>query len=239
MAQQVGNSIQSLKDSAMRQEQFMGNFAHEMKTPMTSIIGYADLLRTQSLTTEEQADAANYIFSEGKRLESLSFKLLDIFVADRKDISLKPASPSEIALDITEHLRPSYEKDSITLSCDYEDGLCLLEPDLTRTLLLNLLDNARKAIEGNGWIHITVAMLPGGCRLAISDSGKGISAEALQHLTEAFYRVDKSRSRSQGSAGLGLTLCAKIAKLHHGEIHFSSKPGTGTTVTVDLKGGKA
>ena len=239
MAQQVGNSIQSLKDSAMRQEQFMGNFAHEMKTPMTSIIGYADLLRTQSLTTEEQADAANYIFSEGKRLESLSFKLLDIFVADRKDISLKPASPAEIATDITEHLRPSYEKDSITLSCDCENGLCLLEPDLTRTLLLNLLDNARKAIEGNGQIRITVATLPDGCRFTVSDSGKGISSEALQHLTEAFYRVDKSRSRSQGSVGLGLTLCAKIARLHHGGIHFSSKPGAGTTVTVDLKGGKA
>lgn len=238
MAQQVENSIQSLKDSALRQEQFMGNFAHELKTPMTSIIGYADLLRGQTLTPEEQTDSANYIFSEGKRLESLSFKLLDIFVSDRKNLSLKSVSPAEIASDIAEHLRSAYEKDSVTLSCDCEDGLCLLEPDLTRTLLLNLLENAKKAIEGAGWVRITGTMLPDGCRFTISDNGRGISEEALQHLTEAFYRVDKARSRSQGNAGLGLTLCAKIAELHHGNINFSSKPGSGTTVTVDLKGGR-
>jgi signal transduction histidine kinase len=62
--------------------------------------------------------------------------------------------------------------------------------------------------------------------------------EALQHLTEVFYRVDKSRSRAQGSAGLGLSLCAKIVERHHGTIHFDSKLGTGTTITVDLKGGR-
>ncbi len=214
----------------------MGNFAHEMKTPMTSIIGYADLLRGQSLTPEEQVDAANYIFLEGKRLENLSLKLLDIFVADRREIVLKSVPPAEMVRDLAEHLRPAYEKAGIVLQCDCEEGVCLLEPDLTRTLLLNLLDNAKKALNGDGCIKITETMLPNGCRFIVADNGNGIPPEALQHLTEAFYRVDKSRSRAQGSVGLGLTLCKKIVKLHHGTLHFDSQPGIGTTVTVDLKG---
>lgn len=217
----------------------MGSFAHEMKTPMTSIIGYADLMRGQSLTTDEQIDAANYIFSEGKRLENLSFKLLDIFVADRRELALKQVSPAGIVMDITEHLQPIYEKTGIALSCKCEEGTCVIEPDLTRMPLLNLLDNARKALDHGGHIQIDCSMLQDGCRFIIADNGKGIPPEALQHLTEAFYRVDKSRSRAQGSAGLGLTLCAKIVELHHGTIHFDSGPGVGTTVTVDLKGGRA
>jgi signal transduction histidine kinase len=238
MAQKVEDSVQNLEDAARRQEQFMGSFAHEMKTPMTSIIGYADLLRGQSLTTEEQIDAANYIFSEGKRLENLSFKLLDIFVADHREIILKQVSPAGIVRNLTEHLRPIYEKSGIELSCECEEGTCMLDSDLTRMLLLNLMDNARKALDHGGHIGITSSMLEDGCRLIIADNGKGIPREALQHLTEVFYRVDKSRSRAQGSAGLGLSLCAKIVERHHGTIHFDSKLGTGTTITVDLKGGR-
>lgn len=237
MAQQVEKSVQDLKDAAERQEQFMGSFAHELKTPMTSIIGYADLLRGQSLTSEEQTDAANYIFSEGRRLENLSFKLLDIFVADR-ELALKPISPSCIVRNIAEHLQPIYQKNGMTISCNCEEGVCFLEPDLLRTLLLNLLDNAKKALEHGGHIQIAVVMQPDGCRLTVADNGKGIPPAALQHLTEAFYRVDKARSRAQGSAGLGLTLCAKIVELHHGTLRFNSRPGKGTTVTAELKGGR-
>lgn len=237
MAQQVENSVHSLEDAARRQELFMGNFAHEIKTPMTSIIGYADLLRGQSLTPEEQLDAANYIFSEGKRLENLSLKLLDIFVADRREIAMKSVSPAEIVRDLAAHLKPAYEKAGIALQCDCEEGVCLLEPDLTRTLLINLLENAKKALSGSGNIRITGTMLPDGYRFVVADNGSGIPPEALQHLTEAFYRVDKSRSRAQGSVGLGLSLCAKIVELHRGTLHFDSQPGTGTTVTVDLNGG--
>ena len=237
MAEKVENSIRELQEAGERQEQFMGSFAHEMKTPMTSIIGYADLLRGQSLTPEEQSDAANYIFSEGKRLERLSFRLLDIFVADRRKPVLKPASFAALARDVTEHLRPSMEKEGIALSCGCEEGLCLMEPDLIRTLLLNLLENARRAEPHGGTVRISGGLLPDGYRFSVADDGTGIPKEALQHLTEAFYRVDKARSRAQGNAGLGLTLCAKIAALHGGSIRFQSEPGRGTTVTAELKGG--
>ena len=239
MAEQVEQSVSALKDAALRQEQFMGSFAHELKTPMTSIIGYADLLRTQNLTEEEQLDAVNYIFSEGKRLEKLSFQLLDIFVAGKEALELKPVSPLSLASVTAEHLRPVYEAQGICLSCSGEEGLCLLEPVLVRSLLLNLLDNAKKALDTGGRITLRAELTTEGCRFIISDNGRGIPEESLRHLTEAFYRVDKSRSRASGSAGLGLNLCAKIAELHGGGLCFESKVGHGTTVTAELKGGRA
>ena len=82
-------------------------------------------------------------------------------------------------------------------------------------------------------------MTDDGCQITISDDGKGIPAGSIVHITEAFYRVDKARSRSQGGAGLGLTLCAQIAQMHGGNIYFDSEEGHGTTVTVLLKGGRA
>ena len=81
-------------------------------------------------------------------------------------------------------------------------------------------------------------MLEDGCQIKVRDEGKGIPAESLEHLTEAFYRVDKARAREEGSAGLGLALCDKIVKLHHGTMEFESTEGAGTTVTVVLKGGR-
>ena len=239
MAEQVEQSVHNLKDAMERQDRFIGSFAHEMKTPMTSIIGYADLLRGQTLSAEEQAEAANYIFSEGKRLESLSFKLLDLFVTGKKNLVKASLSPAKIVRETVASLKPIYQKEGVALNCSCQEGTCLLEPDLFSSLLLNLLDNAKKAMEGEGSIRIEVAMLSNGCRIAVADNGKGIPPEALAHITEAFYRVDKCRCRKQGGVGLGLALCAKIAELHGGTIRFASKPGEGTTVTVELKGGRS
>ena len=78
-----------------------------------------------------------------------------------------------------------------------------------------------------------------GCIIKIQDNGRGMPKEALNHITEAFYRVDKSRSRKQGGAGLGLALCSNIVKIHNGSINFQSKEGIGTIVTVELKGGRS
>lgn len=135
-------------------------------------------------------------------------------------------------------------------------GTCRLEPDLFRSLLVNLIDNAGKAIgeEGHGraisekgrgetireegHILVTVHMTENGCVLLVEDDGPGIPEEAKVHLTEAFYRVDKSRSRKQGGAGLGLTLCANIAELHGGALGFENREGGGTRVRVELRGGR-
>lgn len=238
MAAKLEANVSELTASMRRQEQFVGSFTHELKTPMTSIIGYADLLRGGTLTPDEQADAANYIFSEGRRLERLSLTLLSIFSTDGQDVKLVSASPAGIIRDQVAHLRPVLQSQRVDLRCRCEDGACLLEPDLVRSLTYNLIDNARKAFEHGGCIAVTSRMTADGCVIAVGDNGRGIPPEALAHITEAFYRVDKSRSRAQGGAGLGLTLCAKIAQLHGGSIRFDSTVGRGTVVTVILKGGR-
>lgn len=240
MAEILEDTISRLTDSMERQDRFIGSFAHEMKTPMTSIIGYADLIRGQTLTPEEQAEAANYIVAEGKRLENLSQKLLDILVLEKSDSAFIRTSPSALIHGLANHLSPLFAQQGVSLSLECEEGVCLLEPDLVKSLLINLWDNARKSMNGRGGsIAVHSEMLPDGCRISIRDTGCGIPPEALEHLTEAFYRVDKSRAREQGGVGLGLALCHEIVQIHNGTLRFESEVGEGTTVSAELKGGAA
>ena len=217
----------------------MGSFAHELKTPMTSIIGYADLLRGQSLDEQEEQEAANYIFSEGKRLEALSLKLLDLLLMKHQNLALVETDPAVLINSLVTHLQPVYREQGIVLQCRCEAGLCRLEPDLFSSVLTNLLDNARKALDQGGNIYVLGKQEDGCYQIQVLDNGRGMPEEALRHLTEAFYRVDKSRSRAQGGAGLGLTLCSRILELHRGTINFASREGKGTCVTVSLPSAQA
>ncbi len=236
MADRLEDNINELKLSMEQQERFMGSFAHELKTPMTSIIGYADLLRSQTLNAEETQEAANYIFSEGKRLESLSLKLLDLLMLKKQqDIKFVPIDMKSMINSLTSHLQPVYRKRNIVLQCRLEPALCMVEPDLFSSLIVNLLDNARKALDNGGNIMILGESVNGNYRIRVIDNGRGMPEEALKHITEAFYRVDKSRSRAQGGVGLGLNLCKEIIELHNGTIAFVSTEGKGTCVTVTVK----
>lgn len=235
MADALAQSIEDLRTSMERQEQFMGSFAHELKTPMTSIIGYADLLRGQRLTPEEQNEAANYIFSEGKRLEALSWKLLDLLMMKHQSLTLVPTEMSRLIGALVTHLQPIYREKGIRLQCRCQSCVCRVEPDLIRSVLTNLIDNARKAMDEGGNIYLLAERSGGIYRIAVLDNGRGMPREAIERLTEAFYRVDKARSRAQGGAGLGLTLCRRILDLHGGSMSFESREGNGTCVTVRLK----
>ena len=181
-------------------------------------------------------EAANYIFSEGKRLEALSLKLLDLLYMNNQSLPLQKCDAQQLVASLVDHLRPVYQGAKINLQHRCEPGCCMLEPDLVRSLLTNLMDNARKALDHGGNIYVVSDWSEGNLRLRILDNGRGMPQEALEHLTEAFYRVDKSRSRAQGGAGLGLTLCHRIVQLHHGTMDFSRREGIGTCVTVVLKG---
>lgn len=239
MAEHLEKNVDAMQETVERQEQFMGSFAHELKTPMTSIIGYADLIRRQTLSTEEEAEAANYIYTEGKRLERLSHKMLDIVSIDKGKLTFVMVSPETIIHELTEYLRPIYQKSEIRIEEQCEAGSCLLEPDLFRSLLINLLDNSRKAmVDKGGQITIELKLLPDGCQLEVADDGPGATKEDMQRLTEAFYRVDKARSRKLGGAGLGLTLCERIAELHQGTIQFADNLPHGMRVIVVLRGGR-
>ena len=233
-----GEDEVALREAAERRERFVGSFAHEMKTPMTSLIGYAQLLRGGTLTESEQAEAADYIYSEGRRLERLSRRLLELLELRQGSLTMAEVSPAELAEEMADRLRPLYAQRGAALRLRCEEGRCLLEPELTRALLLNLLDNAVKSMDQGGEIDLTVELLPDGCRLTVADRGRGIPEGALKHLTEEFYRVDKARSRSQGGFGLGLTLCREIAEAHRGTLHFANREGGGAMITAELRGGR-
>ncbi len=238
MAESMEENVELLEEAAREKDRFMGAFTHELKTPMTSIIGYSELLMTQELSDEDKEDALDYIHSEAKRLENLSLKLLQLFVMDKDKVELAKCSPMEITKDIVEHLKPGLKEAGIDISLKTEKGYALLEQDLVRTLIINLIDNSRKAIEGNGHIEVEQSMTEDGTIIAISDDGKGMPEEAIKKVTEAFYRVDKARSRAQGGAGLGLSIVAKIIELHNGSLDIQSELGKGTRIEVTLRGGR-
>ncbi len=238
MAARLEENIGELRENARRQTEFMGSFAHELKTPMTSIIGYSDLIRRRMLSPEEEQEAANYIFSEGRRLESLSLKLLDLLMLKKRDFELTDASPAAIVTGVVRLMRPNLARDGVTLRYRAAEGRCMLEPDLVKSLIINLVDNARKAMDNGGAVFILSEMTETGCVVSVTDNGRGIPEGELAKITEAFYRVDKSRSRAQGGVGLGLALCDEIARLHSGLLEIRSAEGRGTSVSVSLNGGR-
>lgn len=234
MADKLQENIETMEDQMQRQEAFMGAFAHELKTPMTSIIGYADLLRQGGLDDTTRMMAADYIFKEGQRLEKLSFKLLDLLLLEKDTVKRKSVSLAQFLQEIERALAPVLKGKGIRLGCRGDRQKVILEPDLVKSLLYNLIDNASKAMDNGGIIAVKGTAFPGGCQFLVADNGRGMEEKELSKITEAFYRVDKSRSRQQGGAGLGLALCKRIAQLHWGDISFASVPGNGTRVTVTL-----
>lgn len=236
MADKLQEHMSRMENDMQQQEQFMGAFAHELKTPMTAIIGFADLLRQGDLDENTRLMAANYVYSEGKRLEKLAFKLLELIVVKKDSLSMKRVYLPKYLEEVEQALAPAMKGKGIRLVCRSDPGRAWLEPDLVKSLLYNLIDNASKAMEGDGIIAVKASLVSGGCQFLVADNGRGMEEKELARITEAFYRVDKSRSRQQGGAGLGLALCKQIVELHSGTIRFDSKPGAGTQVTVTLYG---
>jgi signal transduction histidine kinase len=237
MAESLELTVNELELSVEREHDFVANFAHELKTPLTSIIGYADLLRAQRLSEGNARLAASYIFSEGQRLESLSMKLLDLIVMQRRDFDLRRVNLQKLFKSVKTALLPLMRDTGIELDMEAPSTTILCEPDFIKTLLLNLVDNACKATPRGGLVRIEGTRLSEDkWRVIVEDSGAGIPTKDLPRITEAFFRSDKSRSRAQGGAGLGLALCNEICALHGGTMTINSTEGVGTRVSVILKG---
>jgi signal transduction histidine kinase len=237
MAASLARTVSELELSAAREHDFVANFAHELKTPLTSIIGYADLLRSQRLSKGDAQIATSYIFSEGRRLESLSMKLLDLIVMQRKDFEMRSVGLRALLQSVEIVVFPLVHDKGIELSIQAVSTTVLCEPDLIKTLLLNLIDNACKATPWGGHIRVEGSRLSEQrYRVVVEDDGMGIPKGDLPRITEAFYRADKSRSRAEGGAGLGLALCNEICALHSGTMAITSNEGAGTRVSITLKG---
>lgn len=237
MADHLEEKMRELQDEAERKELFVGAFSHELKTPLTSIIGYSDLLRQKELTAEQRHICTEYIFSEGKRLETLSMRLLDLIVLKKHTFSPEFVEINMVLDEVAALIAPQLTATDIHLIYNVEQALIPMEVDLMKTVFINLIDNARKAIDGTGEIVLTGQRRQQDYVITIQDTGKGMEQQELSRITDAFYMVDKSRSRKQGGAGLGLAICNEILTLHGFDISFDSSVGIGTVVTVTMKEG--
>lgn len=239
MAEALEQKILELEDAARRQKEFTASFAHELKTPLTSVIGYADTMRSRILPQKQQMEAAGYIFSEGRRLEAMSIALLDLFALEDRPPRMERVHMRRLFQSVRESTRYLMERSGVRLELHCEDRELTAAPDLLQVLIYNLIDNARKASARGGTVSLSGHITEEGYQIRVRDHGTGIPAEALKRITEPFYMVDKSRARAQGGAGLGLALCQKIAELHGGRLEFESTLGEGTCASLILDPGGA
>lgn len=219
--------LQALND---RQSRFVADLTHELKTPLTSMIGYADLLRSAPLDESRRRAAADAIYHESTRLESLSQQLLALQGLQTDGVTLGSVPVAAVFADVARSLPDA------ALDCDAPAGAAVrADRVLLADLLRNLVLNALHAEPKDDTVHLTCAEAGGQWRLTVRDNGCGIPAGALPHLTEPFYRVDKARARANGGSGVGLALCAEIAAAFGTKLEFESTPGEGTTVAICLQ----
>lgn len=235
LASHTESYIQELRETAQKKEAFMGNFTHEMKTPMTSIIGYADLLRTYDLEPDKRREYSNYIYAEGKRVEKLAFNLLQLLVMEKKEFPMEPIRTEELFKQLESEVRFLGEKYNAYIHLECESGMIRGEKSLLSVAIKNLIDNACKASQEGGEIWVRGKKCGENYRIVVIDKGHGIAKEELEFILEPFYMTDKSRARQQGGAGLGLSLCSKIVQKHEGEMKITSTPRKGTVVTLLFK----
>lgn len=231
MADAVQEKITALQADVRQREDFMGAFAHELKTPMTSIIGYADMLRTIQASPAEQYEGAGAIYHEGRRLEALSGKLLALLGLGEETITLQPTALAAL------WPRLQAACPGVPLQLPACDAAVQADADLLLDLLCNLVGNAVKASEPGQPVEVWAADNGDTVTLTVADHGCGIPQSEISRVTEPFYMVDKSRARKQGGSGLGLALCKRIAEVHGSDLHIESTPGEGTRVSVILRKG--
>lgn len=234
MAGQLEESIGSLEEEARRQEEFTGAFSHELKTPLTAIIGYADMLRSRELSEEEKIISADYIFHQGRRLERLAKKMMELSYIDKQHITFQKINVLNFAVQVEEITKRLLKEKEICLTVQTENGNLWGDPDLLLSLFSNLIDNAKKACPKKGTISITGRKMQEGYFFCLTDNGMGMPEEEVYKITEPFYMIDKSRARKEGGAGMGMALCQKIIRLHHAEWDIISSPGKGTRIEIQF-----
>lgn len=233
MAAAVEAHIRQLDDALQRREDFISAFSHEIKTPMTSIIGYADILRTAAADKDKQLRYAGLIYQESKRLEELSHKLMELMALTEATSAFTPMRVDGLLMRLKNRMDAAWE--GVHVEVEAEPAQVKADGALLDCLIANLLGNARKAEPQDGIVRLTGKHQGAHYRITVEDRGCGIPPEELERITEPFYMVDKSRSRAQGGAGLGLFLSERIAQIHGTALRIESTLGEGTRVWVELE----
>ena len=207
----------ALRTQAEERQALIDALAHEMRTPLTAILGGARLLQQSRLSGSQQSELLDTMAREASRLSTMDERLLLLTRLDHEAPAFAPFDSQAMAREALSVY------DGVRLEGD--DAVFVGERELTILLLRNLVVNAQRA---GGKEAVRVTLHPDG--FDVTDYGCGMTKEQIARVFEPFYKADKARTRSAGGAGLGLPLCRKIARLHHGELHMESEIGRGTRV---------
>ena len=222
-----------LRSANMRVE-FTANVSHELKTPLTSISGYAELIESGMAQGEQAKTFAAEIHKSANRLLTLINDIIRLSQMDAPmpDLKFEPVDLAQIATNTFEQLEMSARKADVTLQLDAKPAMVEADRQMMDELLYNLCDNAIRYNVHGGSVKLEVRPIRDKVIVCVQDTGIGISPENQEHVFERFYRVDKSRSKATGGTGLGLAIVKHIAVKHNAQIELESELGRGTRISV-------
>ncbi|WP_318709347.1 sensor histidine kinase [Candidatus Acetatifactor stercoripullorum] len=226
-----------MKNARMRQE-FTANVSHELKTPLTSISGYAELIETGMASEEDVVRFAHGIHSSANRLLTLINDIIRLSELDgtEEEVSFERLNLYQLADTCVEMLALNAEKHKVTIRLSGTECYITGNKQMIEELLYNLCDNAIRYNNEGGSVSVEVYPKHGQTVLTVRDTGIGIPKEHQERIFERFYRVDKSRSKSTGGTGLGLAIVKHIIAKHNAKMELASEVGKGTTITVIFMG---
>lgn len=219
-----------------QKKQFTANLSHELKTPLTSIAGYAELIESGIAKEEDIKPFAATIRKQALRLVSVSEDIIKLSQLEENDeentVSFSSVDLFEIAGRCIEALSINAQLRGVSISLGGESTFINGNSSLLEELIYNLCDNAIRYNKDNGKVNVSVASDENGAVLTVEDTGIGIEEKYQQRVFERFFRVDKSRSKETGGTGLGLAIVKHIAQLHGAKLKVDSKLGVGTKISI-------
>ena len=234
LGREFNELAERLETSEQKRRQFVSDASHELKTPLASIKLLSDSILQNEMDVETEREFISDIGREADRLGRLTQKLLTLTKLDSaldEDREIIDAVPT--VQKVVRMLRPLANLKDITMECTWEKGCSLMtvEDDLYQ-IVFNLTENAIKYNKEYGWVGVTLSKTETDVVLQIADHGVGIPPDAMEHIFDRFYRVDKARSRAAGGAGLGLSIVKDMVERNYGTIGVRANEGGGTVFTV-------
>jgi len=226
MAANFNKMADEIEVQIIGKQQFIDNFTHEIRSPLTSIYGYAEYLQKAPYDENATIKATQTIMDEANHIKMIATSLLRLATLRNYSPVRKSISIPQLFNDVHQTLNTE-----INLVCKNDIDMMEGQEDLIKSLIMNLCTNAIRASATDIFLEATQSQA-GNVVLSATDNGCGISSDDLKKITEPFYRVDKSRSRAQGGTGLGLTLCKQITEAHGAAMHIESILGEGTAVKI-------
>lgn len=231
MADAIEANIGELNERAERQQAFINDLSHELKTPVTSILIGAETLLTRKLPPEAAERSLERIYDQGKWLERLSQKLMALVML-QGEIELREESVAELLQAVRTTTEGGLQEKSMELLTECSMDTLPVDFDLMRSALVNLVENAKRASHDGQ----SITLAAHGNMIEVIDHGKGIPKAEIARITEPFYMVDRSRSKHNGGSGLGLALVQRIAEAHGAELVIESVENKGTTMRIVFSG---